>query len=264
MLGRGAQLAWGGGSYVRWSDPFRALGNGGWAAVLVFFVALTVLTQNLPQLAASWETFRDEVSVQAKVERVWQRPAHQPCVDACTVYGVDYSFSAGQTLRNSATVEPNLWATLKPGSALDIWYRRGNPEQQRLQHSPQFWGDLAAVALGLVCCIFGALGLVLGMIGFGRAIVLRETGTRRTAQITRLRSMGRTGWFAYWTDGTGEKGYLFRGWRRNLPPLGATITIYADPASKWRSVWEGDCGAREGGFPWASAAASARFAKQFG
>lgn len=237
-------MAWGGGSYVRWSDPFRALGNGVWSAVVVFFLALPVLVQNLPQLAADWQVFRDEVLVEAKVERVWQRPAHQPCVDACTVYGVDYSFSAGQTFRNAATVEPKLWATLKPGRALDIWYRRDNPEQQELQHSPQFWGTLAAVAVSLVVCLFGALGLVLGMIGFGRAIVLRETGTRRTAQITQLKSMGRTGWFALWTDETGQTGYLYRGRRRNLPPLGATITIYADPTGRWRSVWEGNCGAR--------------------
>lgn len=238
-------MAWGGGGYVRWSDPFRAILNIESGALVFFVVGLIILTYAGSDLVSGRRVLDQEVLAQGRVERVWQRPAAQPCTAGCTIYGVDYSYAAGHLIQGSARIEQKRWLALYPGAPMDVWYLRGTPEAHELGHGTQYWNALLGVGLSLAVTVLGAGLFMLRMVRFGRAIMLRETGQRRTAKITHLRSgYNRSPWFAFWRDETGATGRIARVWRSNLPPVGATITIYADPTGKLPAVWTGDCGVR--------------------
>lgn len=88
-----------------------------------------------------------------------------------------------------------------------------------------------------------------------RMASLRDTGERRSARVTAVERVcwlrRSSNWRMTWQDEAGQSGRTkldgqdwWRGPGPGFPPVGATITIYADPTGRLPAVWEGDCGAR--------------------
>lgn len=125
-----------------------------------------------------------------------------------------------------------------------------------VQDSRATW-ELVPVFLfdGGILALFGTALGIRALCTARRMAWLRDSGQRRSARVIaveRVRWLRRyANWRATWQDEAGQPGRTkLHGQDRRggpgpaLPPVGVTITIYADPDGKLPSVWEGDCGAR--------------------
>jgi hypothetical protein len=87
---------------------------------------------------------------------------------------VSYSFSmhGGEQLEGSATVLPDTWAQLQPGTPVTVEYKRDSPRTNRVAGQTKgvgFWWKAAA--------LLGAAGVILITIGAGKAASRRNGGT---------------------------------------------------------------------------------------
>ncbi len=110
------------------------------------------------------------------------------------------------------------------------------------------WRGLA-LTIGLLTAGIGACGFLLGR---SRALIgLREHGEMREATVTshavdpKRKDSAKDQMRLVWTDAQGGTGRS-RPYDNadKLPPVGDTITVFADPTGKFDAVWEADVGSR--------------------
>jgi hypothetical protein len=93
--------------------------------VIAVFVGTVLLVQKSARDAAQWESWKAETaSTQGEVTRLRKTASGDD-----TRYWADYQYKAGeQSLAGTAHVRRERWRTLKPGDAIQVFYRRSEPE----------------------------------------------------------------------------------------------------------------------------------------
>ena len=236
---------------LRWSDPFRALRNGGWFGFALFLGSLIWLTHAVPELDVAWKLETKGVMTQGRVDRVWREI---PPPKGRAGFMFDYSFVANGAYGGRASTSESEWISLHVGGPIAVWYLPDDPDSHTPYPRMAFWSGLFAVFGGLFLVSLGAFA-VLGILWrFGQMIFLSKRGLRRTATVTGIRKSWRSNfllqfWTVIWLDETGRAGASNQQivWFHAVEPpaVGATITVYADPSGRLPTVWEGDCGARD-------------------
>jgi hypothetical protein len=166
---------------------------------------------------------------------------------ACSSYSVVYLYEAEGKQRVGITItNGDTNARMKTGTRIMVRYLRSDPSKVRTTFDPERVdvddGDGWLYALS-----FGGLGGVYLLIGGAGVVWLRKTGTAQGAVVlaqdeTNVQVNHETQWIK-WKDDSGTLGQSLGQAGGNLPPVGARIEVYADPASQ-QLVWEGDIGPR--------------------
>ena len=203
------------------------------------------------------------VDTMGRVEKRWETT--RDCTDRdsnvtrrCTDFNVGYSYEvAGKVWNDSATTSYDTFANLEEGAGIMVRYLPGEPGNSVTSFDADSVDETGGLAV--VAVIFGGLGglfVVVGGGGLGWLIAgavgrvsLRESGAERGAVVlareeTNVRVNGRMQWRIRWKDDAGALGHSRARAQDGLPEVGTRITVYADPAHKRPSVWEGDSGTR--------------------
>lgn len=166
-------------------------------------------------------------------------------------YSVSYSFptTGDPYTRGMQAVTREYYDSIAEGDQVPVRYLPSDPTVSETEFgSPVSHQQLALfIAAALIL-----IGLGYGVFLFRRArcsIWLRERGELRQAEVNghdienkdsdkakRARAL--------WRDASGKEGRSLLCALSELPPVGATITVFADPEGKMQGVWEGDVGSR--------------------
>ena len=172
--------------------------------------------------------------------------------DRTTTYYLTVDFSAGgRAYSTRDSVGRSFWNTLDPGDTTEIRYWRPDPEVNEIEPGSTRKSIWITKILAVV---------FLTLIGFwaercwrkaSRAIRVRDRGARRRAEVTdhyktSVSVNKRPRYRLEWRDeeGYGGRSYLYAKDALEAYPVGAEVTVFADPQAKLASVWEGDVGPR--------------------
>lgn len=170
--------------------------------------------------------------------------------DKTTTYYLDFTFAHERnTVRDSESVSRSFYNSLDIGDTAPVRYWQPDPQVNELEPgstTQTIW----------VTKIISAIALA-GAVLWGercwrkarRAIRVRDRGVRRRAEITAHLSTGvrvnkQPQYRLGWRDSEGREGRSFMMGRAKLAdfPVGMALDVYADPAGRLPSVWEGDVG----------------------
>lgn len=163
-------------------------------------------------------------------------------------FRVSYTFATPSDPYNNGIqdVSEQFYKAQTDGGPISVWYLPSDPTSNAVdldKLSSGFWLTLA-IAAGVF--LAGAIGLNFSVARARACIKLRETGDTLVATVTDHVSEGKkkiNGHFQ-WRNADGLEGRSLTAPLANLPPVGSPITIFADPAQRLKSVWEGDIGSR--------------------
>ena len=240
--------------------PKRTLGSlflrtGGWMFIIVILVATAFAGFSVYSRGRAQGLARDGRDSMAMIVN---KSHHVNGVGAGrshnTTYRVSYRFATadGKQLIGIQDVSAGFFELVHEGDHIKVRYLPVHPATSEIEQGRN--GNSSTTFLGASLLIFaGGLG---GLIVWWRKarsmIMLRDRGVPRAAKVTQLeliksgksaKSPARHG-RALWRDDTGETGRSLVRAKNDLPSLQQVITIFADPAGKLPSVWEGDVGSR--------------------
>lgn len=224
----------------------------GWIAAisLVFAILFGILTLSLGQKAERLESDGAIATATVLDKRIEERRDDDG--DIKRSYWMDVRFPAGDgTVTESSRVSRGFYGETAIGDAIPVTYWRPDPTVFELEPG-------STRSKILIPKIISALALA-GSLFWGwhtaqkaqGAAYLYARGERRRAQViehaeTNYKVNKRPRYRLVWRDETGLVG---RSWPMGETalanhPKGADLTIYADPAGKLPSVWEGDVAKR--------------------
>jgi hypothetical protein len=219
--------------------------------IALCFGGLILLDHALPEFGTGWNLATKAVTTKGVVvQRMRVSPSKYT-----SPFKIEYRFQANRTYTDWAETSESNWIRYKPGTPITVWYLPDQPDTHDLARGTRLWlGLFGLLGACLFVCV-GAMGSLAAIVRVGQTAFLRSVGLRQTATVIRIKR-GRgdymtQSWTLIWKDETGRFGVsnqqmvLFHS--REPPPIGSTITIYADPTGKLPPVWEGDVGARDGG-----------------
>ena len=163
-------------------------------------------------------------------------------------FRVSYTFATPSDPYNNGIqdVSERFYEAQTDGGPITVWYLPTDPTSNAvdLEKLSSGFGLTLAIAAGVF--IAGMIGLNFSVARARACIKLRETGDALVATVTDHVSEGKKkikGHFQ-WRDADGLEGRSLTAPLANLPPIGSSITIFADPARRLNPVWEGDIGSR--------------------
>jgi hypothetical protein len=181
------------------------------------------------------------------IVRLWSYPG----VHDHPVWMADYTFFDGATpLNGSDEVSKPDYNKARIGDRLTVVFLPFNPSLSEATPGHRFQTSLWRFCQGLVIW-FIAWAFVAAFFEHKRR--KREVWKRGVARLATV--TGRDPYFIRgnasathstmtWRDEQGQTGRSEINRNQQLPPIGSTVAIYADPSGKLPSVWEGDCGPR--------------------
>ena len=236
--------------YPQRSWPGLALGRFGWVFAMVLCVGLLGLVAGAQQVRAGWAF--DQRAVEVTGQIVYLAKGASPCTKGegggCPKTIVRYHFNTpGGAVQGQARLGPRDGSGLRHGGPIRLRYLPEDPVQQEVE----FGGTLRnGVGLMAIAALFALLGSSFGSYVWcaNHMIRLRKSGEVRRAKVSTVgpeRDPLLNTWFVRWRDDAGMEGKSQWYWSSDrLPPADAAITVFADPARRGPSVWDGDCGTR--------------------
>ncbi|MBQ0803783.1 MAG: DUF3592 domain-containing protein [Sulfitobacter sp.] len=163
-------------------------------------------------------------------------------------FRMSYTFATPSDPYNNGIqdVSEEFYGAQKDGGPITVWYLPSDPTSNAVdleKLSSGFWLTLA-IAAGVF--LAGMIGLNFSVTRARACIKLRETGDALVATVTDHVAEGKkkiNGHFQ-WRDADGLEGRSLTAALADLPPVGSSITVFADPARRLKPVWEGDIGSR--------------------
>ncbi|MBI1172173.1 hypothetical protein GC209_12290 [bacterium] len=223
----------------------------GWFHALFLTIGLAVAAPAEVMFERAWRLQMGGAEVSGQVLRLWQ--GTQSCgrsnLDICTTWNVAYGFDAGGWRTTQTSVSQDLYDTLREGGPIAVRYVLADPTINEVDFGWTFFGGMLLFLFALAFGVTGFWGLRVRARRAAQMVLLRDTGTPRRAEVTgleatRTRVNGRALCHLVWRDETGAMGKSAPRRSDRLPPPGAEITVYADPAGRLPAVWKGDCGSR--------------------
>jgi hypothetical protein len=230
------------------------------AGTVALAASVSCLVGALTFLLAALEFRSDGVYVMGRVDACWgQGPdCIGGVVATCPECTAAYAYEVeGQTYHGIRKTQGTTYDILEDGARVMVRYLPRDPTRSFSSFSPDAVDRQGGNVVGAL--IVGVIGYV-SLLGFNgllwapyrrarRMVWLRENGIRREAtvisqEVTPVDAEGPLEWRIRWKDEAGQWGQSE--WRQvdDLPPVGATIVVYADPAGRQAAVWEGDSGTR--------------------
>jgi hypothetical protein len=228
------------------------LAKAGW---LFGVAALTGLQLGIPAvngLRDGWALSTQGVDVLGQVSdmQITTRSCGKDNMDSCTDYDIAFDFPvAGVLTHGTAKVSEGNYRALTLKGPIKLRYLPYDPAVNEVAAEAGLIGSVALALIALAFLALGVWGLGARLRAARRMIWLREDGLVQRVRVgalvdakTEINNVAM--WRITWSDGAGlaSRSRLYR--QADLPPLGSEITIYADPAGKAPSVWEGDVGTR--------------------
>ena len=239
-------------SYPRRSVVSLVLGKARWLFGLALLVGLALAIPAVHGLEDGWAlSFHgSEVTGQVTDMSITTRSCGKNHMDTCTDYNLSFDFeAAGVMTSRTTTVSEATYRSLSLKGAIRVRYVKSDPRLIEVEPGSTLIGGVGLALITLAFLGFGVWGLGAGLRKATRMIRLRETGVPQQVTVlaqvdAKTRINGRAMWRITWADAAGlaGKSRLYR--QSDLPAPGTQITVYADPAGKLPSVWEGDCGTR--------------------
>lgn len=231
-----------------WLRP--AFGRFGWMFALLLCVGLLGLVA-AAQEVWNCRTFNQQsVEVTGRIDflAVGASPCTKGDGGGCPKTIVRYHFSTPDgAVRGEARIGPHDSASLRHGGPILLRYLPDDPAQQEVDYGSTLRRGVFGMAISALFALIGS--------GFGsyvwwanHMIWLRKSGEVRRAKVSSAgpeRDPLLNTWFIRWTDDAGGEGKSQWYWSPGVLPRGAAlITVFADPAGRTPSVWDGDCGTR--------------------
>lgn len=239
-------------SYPQRGIMALVLGRAGWLFGVSALLGLALAAGGLTQVRTGWALAVHGVVVTGQVsdKEITTRSCGKNHMDTCTDYVLGFDFkAAGVATHGTAKVGQSTYHGLTLNGPITVRYL---PEDTAVTEVEQGTTLISGGALALIALAFlslGGWGLRSGLRNARRMLWLREEGVVQRARVmsrfdTKTRINGVAMWRITWADAAGitSRSRLTR--LANLPEVGSEITIYADPAGRLPSVWEGDCGTR--------------------
>lgn len=239
-------------SYPRRGVAGLVLGKAGWLYVVGVLVGLGLGIPAVIGLENGWAlSFHGaEVTGQVTDMSITTRSCGKNNLDTCTDYNLSFDFEAsGVMTRGAGKVSEGTYRGLALKGPIRVRYLPSDPALTEVEPGATLGGGVGLAGIALA---FGGVG-VWGLWSSGRKarrmIWLRDFGLEQRVKVTdlvdaRTKINNAAMWRITWTD-LGGLPARSRLWKRaDLSAPGTEVTIYADPAGKLPSVWEGDCGTR--------------------
>lgn len=163
-------------------------------------------------------------------------------------YRLSYSFPtpADPYTHGLQSVSEAFYDAQSEGADIVVRYLPSDPAISAVEPdkiAKGFWLGMAA-SIGLV--LGGIAGGAFAMSRARACVTLRETGEVRSATVTGHQTEGKKKAKGHmlWSDASGTVGRTLTAPLSDLLPIGASITIFADPERRLKGVWEGDIGSR--------------------
>ncbi len=221
--------------------------SGGWIALLLIFAGIGIGLYNATSRQAASLLASDGAEAFGEVTNKTRSKSNKSYS-----YRVSYSFPTPDDpyTRGLQNVTVEFYDSVEVGGPVSVRYLPGDPTISEVdigRTATMGWRGLA-LTIGLLAAGIGGSGF---LIGKARALIgLRDHGEMREATVTshavdpKQKANTKDQARALWTDAKGGSGRSRPDDPGKLPPVGDTITIFADPAGRIDAVWEGDVGSR--------------------
>ena len=213
--------------------------------VLGFVLSLAAMVLQGPGLVTGWRlgwrfahTTGDVLAV-----RVEHPGTKQQIIVADYVFAV-----AGAERQVTESVTSGFKVSQKMLGPVVVHYLPDDPTVSEIIPGSRFAGSLTGMGITFAVLFYFAAAWgnrdakAKARIAFGKVAEQRPASVLDHERVCQNRFQRKL-YRLVWRDRNGATGHgVWIGSAKHLPPVGSTITIYADPTGKFPPVWEGDCG----------------------
>jgi hypothetical protein len=231
-------------SYKKRTVAGYALRQNGWAFAVLIIAGLALGAIKISASQTASQFAANGVQAVGQVTNMTERKNG----NHARTYRLSYTFptAADQFYNGIQSVSEEFYDAQTVGADIAVTYMPTDPtvsvvEPEKLTKG--FWVTIAA-ALGLI--IAGIWGGLFTVSRARASIQLRDTGTVTTTTVIShiIEGKKKLKGHMQWRDDAGKEGRSTTISLADLPPIGATITVFTDPARRQNAVWEGDIGSR--------------------
>jgi len=220
----------------------------GWAFALLVIAGLGLGAFKISDYQTASQFAEDGVEVVGEVTHMTDYSSRTGSGGSSKKFRVSYTFATPEDPYNNGIqdVSERFYEAQTDGGPITVWYLPTDPTSNAvdLDKLSSGFGLTLAIAAGVI--IAGMIGLNFSLARARACIKLRETGETLVATITHHVTEGKKklkGHFQ-WHAADGREGRSLTAPLADLPPVGSSVTIFADPARRLKPVWEGDIGSR--------------------
>ncbi len=219
-----------------------------WAFALLVAAGLGLGAIKISDYQTASQFAEDGVKVVGEVTHMKYYSSRTGSGGSSKTFRVSYTFATPEDPYNNGIqgVSEQFYEALTDGAPIAVWYLPSDPTSNvvDLDKLSSGLGLTLAIAAGVI--LAGAIGIGFSIARARACIKLRETGETLVATITHQVTEGKKklkGHFQ-WRAADGREGRSLTAPLADLPPIGSSVTIFADPAQRLKPVWEGDVGSR--------------------
>ena len=221
----------------------------GWAFALLVIAGLGLGAFKVSAYQTASQFAADGVQVIGEVTHMTDYATTRgKSLSGSKTFRMSYTFATPSDPYNNGIqdVSELFYEAQTDGSPIAVWYLPSDPTSNAvdLEKLSSGFGLTLAIAAGVF--LIGMIGVNFSVTRARACIKLRETGDALAATVTDHVAEGKKkikGHFQ-WRAADGLDGRSLTATLADLPPVGSSVTIFADPARRLKPVWEGDIGSR--------------------
>lgn len=224
----------------------------GWIFALVTLIGLAVAIPAAIRLQEGWALSMRGVTVTGWVrdKQITERSGSKFHPGRRADYHLTFDFPvAGGMAQGQALVASGTYRGLALNGPVRVRYLPADPAVNEVEEGRILSDGIGLGLVALVCFGPGTWWLRRRLRLARQSLRLRAEGMAQQVKVmTKATTGSKIGsvlmWRISWADASGLTSRSWLAKEADLPEVGTPITIYADPAGRIPSVWEGDCGTR--------------------